>query len=78
MSTDEPPREGGRPPLHLGFVDEAPAELHWPDPGEGRRRVVPARVGPELTLPAGEGLDALAALVFDGPAGEARLAPLIE
>ena len=23
MSTDEPPREGGRPPLHLRFLDEA-------------------------------------------------------
>ncbi|NVB41176.1 hypothetical protein G6O69_25275 [Pseudenhygromyxa sp. WMMC2535] len=69
-------RGEGRPPLRLGFVEEAPDELDWPGPRRAAR--VPARLGPELTLPAGEGLDLLAAAIFDGERGQARLDPLLE
>lgn len=44
---------------------------------EPEREIVQARVAPEAP-PAGEALDRLAAAVFDGPAGQARLAPLID
>lgn len=49
-------------------------------PSERSLDYVPARVEREHSLPGGEGLDRLAAAVFGGagPAGPARLAPLIE
>ncbi|MFO7564417.1 MAG: hypothetical protein R6X02_17355 [Enhygromyxa sp.] len=47
-----------------------------PEP-EPRREPVLARVVGELETPASEALDAVAAAAFAGPAGRARLAPLL-
>jgi hypothetical protein len=47
-----------------------------PEPAR-TREVVLARVVRELETPASEALDALASAVFDGPAGQLRLAPLL-
>lgn len=47
-----------------------------PEP-EPAREIVSARIVGELETPASEALDAVAAAVFDGPAGRARLAPLL-
>jgi hypothetical protein len=54
---------------------EPPARRRAPEPPA--REIVEARVAGELETPAGGALDALAAAVFDGAAGQARLAPLL-
>jgi hypothetical protein len=54
-----------------------PAEDPRDEPEPIAREPVRARVAAEIETPAGSALDALAAAVFDGEAGAARIAPLL-
>ncbi|GEM_PF-5060421 len=77
----EPTPTGSGRALELGFLERdvgptRPRVEHVEVP-TGARAGVSARVEGAETLPAAEGLDALAAAVFEGSAGRTRLAPLL-
>lgn len=66
--------------VQLGFLAPEPSAATSVPPPQPRpaRPYVPARLHGDPTLPAGEPLDEMAAAVFGGAGGRARLEPLLD